>query len=91
MKNYEFEMARQNALANPSLYGGRYTQEDEAEAYREWQVMRLVDACNTHLKPAIDVSDFVDSVLENEISTDSEYYEIASMYTKSGQPYVVEF
>lgn len=34
--HYDFRVVRQNALANPSLYGGRYTQEDEREAYAEY-------------------------------------------------------
>ena len=36
----EFEIVRENALANPSLYGGRFTQEDEAEAYAEWKSLK---------------------------------------------------
>ena len=36
MKMNTFRIVRQNALANPSLYGGRFTQEDEEEAYAEY-------------------------------------------------------
>ena len=36
----DFEIVRENALANPSLYGGRFTQEDEAEAYAEWKSLK---------------------------------------------------
>ena len=36
MKLNDFCIVRRNALANPSLYGGRYTQEDETEAYAEY-------------------------------------------------------
>jgi TATA-binding protein-associated factor Taf7 len=31
-----FECVRQNALANPNLYGGRYTQKSKKEAYKEF-------------------------------------------------------
>ena len=33
----EFETVRKNALANPNLYGGKYTQKSKAEAYKEYK------------------------------------------------------
>ena len=33
----EFEVVRKNALANPNLYGGKYTQKSKAEAYKEYK------------------------------------------------------
>jgi hypothetical protein len=33
----EFEVVRKNALANSSLYGGRYTQKSKAEAYKAYK------------------------------------------------------
>lgn len=32
-----FLIVRKNALANPNLYGGRYSQKDVRKAYREWE------------------------------------------------------
>ena len=32
----EFKVIRKNALANPSLYGGRYTQKSFNEAYKAY-------------------------------------------------------
>lgn len=37
-RKYEFSIVRENALANPNLYGGRYTQEDENEAWEEFSI-----------------------------------------------------
>ena len=33
----EFEVVRKNALANGSVYGGKYTQKSKAEAYKEYK------------------------------------------------------
>ncbi len=35
--DYEFETVRKNALANPNLYGGRYTQKSKEEARKEYE------------------------------------------------------
>lgn len=35
--DYEFDTVRKNALANPNLYGGRYTQKSKKEAKREYE------------------------------------------------------
>lgn len=34
----EFLIVRENALANPNLYGGRYTQENIEDAYEEYKL-----------------------------------------------------
>lgn len=33
---HNFQIVRKNVLANPSLYGGRYTQKNIDKAYIEW-------------------------------------------------------
>ena len=35
--DYEFDTVRKNALANPNLYGGRYTQKSKKEAKKEYE------------------------------------------------------
>lgn len=40
----EFEIVRKNALANPNLYGGRYTQNNKKDAYIEFLEDKLRDA-----------------------------------------------
>ena len=119
MKMNDFRIVRQNALANPSLYGGRFTQEDEAEAYAEYlrdvysstketsvakeltrlQRAKLYKSC----VKVLDVkrigfrnlfqlaSSFTDLTISLELSPADDFYEIKSKYTKSGQPYIVEF
>lgn len=34
----QFAIVRANAMANPNLYGGRYTQENIEEAYEEFKM-----------------------------------------------------
>lgn len=59
---------------------------------------QLFDVCIRELKPSFNfcshleyVWNFVNVVFNSEIDEDAEYYEIASRYTKSGRPVVVEF
>lgn len=59
---------------------------------------QLFDVCVRELKPSIYFLSqeeyawhFVNVVFHSEIDEDTEYYEIASRYTKSGRPVVVEF
>lgn len=59
---------------------------------------QLFDVCVQELKPVFTfcshleyVWHFVNVVFHSEIDEDTEYYEIASRYTKSGRPVVVEF
>lgn len=42
----KFEIIRKNALANPNLYGGRYTQKNRKDAYIEFleDILRASDA-----------------------------------------------
>lgn len=40
----EFEIVRKNALANPNLHGGRYTQKNRKDAYIEFLEDMLGDA-----------------------------------------------
>ena len=114
-----FRVVRQNALANSTLYGGRYAQPDEAEAFAAYlrdvyastgdeaaalelarlQRAKLYKAC----VKVLDVkrsevgnlfklaANFADLAVSSELSPMSTDYEIPSGYTKSGQPYVVEF
>ena len=39
---YEFDAIRKNALANPNLYNGRYTQKNRKDAYIEFLMDLLV-------------------------------------------------
>ena len=39
---YEFDAIRKNALANPNLYNGRYTQKNSKDAYIAWLMDVLV-------------------------------------------------
>ena len=51
--DYEFETVRKNALANPNLYGGRYTQKSKAEARKEYdedKKNRISEAMDDFLK-----------------------------------------
>ena len=59
---------------------------------------QLFDVCVRELKPTINfcshleyVWHFVNVVFHSEITEDTECYEIAARYTKSGKPVVVEF
>lgn len=59
---------------------------------------QLFDVCVRELKPSFNfcshleyVWNFVNVVMSQEIDEDTECYEIAARYTKSGQPVVVEF
>ena len=37
----EFKTVRANALANPNLYGGRYTQDDIEEAWEQFKLDKV--------------------------------------------------
>ena len=59
---------------------------------------QLFDVCVRELKPVRNfcshleyVWHFVNVVFNSEIDEETEYYEIAARYTKSGKPVVVEF
>lgn len=59
---------------------------------------KLFDVCVRELKPVFTfcshleyVWHFVNVVFNSEIDEDTESYEIAARYTKSGKPVVVEF
>lgn len=59
---------------------------------------QLFDVCVRELKPVFTfcshleyVRHFVNVVMSQEIDEDTECYEIAGRYTKSGKPVVVEF
>ena len=43
---YNFRVDRRTALANPSLYSGRFTQENEDEAYFSWLCYMFLEAGN---------------------------------------------
>lgn len=73
----EFEIIRKNALANPNLHGGRYTQKNRKDAYIEFLEDKLRDAESLkklleELK--VEVESLIDDARYNGSYNTTEYY-----------------
>lgn len=63
----KFEIERKNALANPNLYGGRYTQKNRKDAYIEFleDMLRASDARRKLLEDKLKDSESLMNLLED--------------------------
>ena len=79
----EFEIIRKNALANPNLYNGRYTQKNKKDAYIEFledRLMRLErERDSESLKKLledlkVEVESWISEMRDRESFCSTEYY-----------------
>lgn len=79
----EFEVVRKNALANPNLYGGKYTQKSKAEAYKEYKSGKKEEkpadlekrASAIGLKPGVKVQ-FADGTIKEVVGVRSDLVDL---------------